>query len=327
MASIRKLKFARQQPKKQSRSMERSLKFANFTSRRAMLEREKAMDGARNPGVSKYGTTLVDVNSKQDRELSKQLKYINSQIKRMEIEMKQKKKYFVKKCQVLNYDPIILVERPPSPEVIKKIVKLAYSDDEDDTYLDPENSPHYMKQLRSKVRTPSLLTTIDAFTVKTSNKKNVWEEATDDKEPMKFESTVRPCVRLTRREKADLQVGWSYHKPRLTPEHTIDNINMKPNSAKSNTPVNGTNLLEFKPENEHFTIEKLGGSDDEDSFTPFITQMAKVRSLSGHKQNDSSKLPKSGDSKSVRFTRSATSSSGKRRRTKSTRHAVLEITA
>jgi hypothetical protein len=91
---------------------------ANFTSRRAMLEREKAMEGARNPGVSKYGTTLVDVNSKQDRDLSKQLRYINSQIKRMEIEMKQKKKYFVKKCQVLNYDPIILVaglmKPPPS---------------------------------------------------------------------------------------------------------------------------------------------------------------------------------------------------------------------
>lgn len=326
MSSLRKIKIARQQPKKQSRSMERSLKFANFKSRRAMLEREKAMEGARNPGFSKYGTTLVDVNSKQDRDLSKQINYINSQIKRMEIEMKQKKKYFVKKCQVLNYDPIILVERPPSPEIIKKVVKLAYSDDEDDSFLEPENSPHYMKQLRSKMRTPSLLTTIDAFTIKSSKKKNVWEGVTDDKEPMKFQSTVRPYVRLTKREQSDLQVGWSFHKPHLTPEQNIDSANMKPGSAKSRTPVK-TKAKEYETSDEHVTIEKLGDSDDEDSFTPFITQMVKVRSQSGVKQNVSDKAENVKDQKSVRFTRSATNTPVRKKRTKATGHTVVEITA
>jgi hypothetical protein len=291
-----------------------------------MLEREKAMEGARNPGVSKYGTTLVDVNSKQDRDLSKQLRYINSQIKRMEIEMKQKKKYFVKKCQVLNYDPIILVERPPSPEAIKKIIKLAYSDDEDDSALDPENSPHYMKQLRSKVRTPSLLTTIDAFTVKASTKKNVWEEATNDKEPMKFQSTVRPYTRLTKRERGDLQTGWWFHKPRLTPEQDIDNANIKPSTEKSRTSEKVTKALEYKTTSkEDVAIDKHDDSDDEDSFTPFITQMAKVRSQSGIKHSDVKKDSKSGDQKSVRFTRSATNTPIRKNRIKSTKHKVIEI--
>lgn len=321
---MRKLRMARQ-PKKQSRSTERSLEFSNFTSRRAMLEREKAMEGARNPGVSKYGTTLVDVNSKQDRDLSKQLRYINSQIKRMELEMKQKKKYFVKKCQVLNYDPIILVERPPSPEAIRKIIKLAYSDDEDDSVLDPENSPHYMKQLRSKVRTPSLLTTIDAFTVKASKKKNVWEEATADKEPMKFQSTVRPYTRLTKRERSDLQIGWSYHKPRLTPEQDIDSANIKQSTEKSRTSEKVTKALEYKTSKEHVAIYKDDDSDDEDSLTPFITQMAEVRSQSGVKHSDAKNDSKSGDQKSVRFTRSATNTPIRKNRIKSTKHKVIEI--
>lgn len=303
------------------RSMERSLKFANYTSRRAMLEREKAMEAARNPGVSKYGTTLVDVNSKQDRDLSKQLSYINSQIRRMEVEMRQKKKYFVKKCQVLNYDPIILVERPPSPEAVKKVVKLEYSDyEQDDSVLDPENSPHYMKQLRSKVRTPSLLTTIDAFTIKSSNKKNVWEDATDDKEPMKFQSTVRPYTRLTKREQVDLQMGWSFHKPRLTPEHTIDNSNLKPSSAKSRASSKKSRPYELEPE-QTITVDKTTGSDEEDTFTPFITQMAKVRTQNGPKDIEKT------DQKAVRFTRSATTTPVTKRRPKATKHRVIDVVA
>ena len=72
-----------------------------------------------------------------------------------------------------------------------------------------------LSSCRSRCRTPSTLTTIDAFTLKTKKKRNVWEEAMDEKDPPRFQCTVRPAARLTRRETAALHVGWDAHKPRV----------------------------------------------------------------------------------------------------------------
>ena len=46
-----------------------------------------------------------------------------------------------------------------------------------DVHPDYSSRPRYMHQLKSRVRTPSNLVTIDAFAVKTRQKVNIWEES------------------------------------------------------------------------------------------------------------------------------------------------------
>jgi len=234
----------------------------NFTSRGTMIERERAVEGARNPGYSKLGSTIVDIYCKPDKGLTRKISAINSEIRRMEATLRLKQKRFIKNCQVLNYDPMILVERPASAENIKKARERALAIERNDKdYVEDSDKPRYMRQLRSKARTPSTLTTIDAFTVKSKKKRNIWNETLDEKEPPEFVSTIRPHAKLTQREKSDLQVGWSYHKPRLTAEEDL--------------PPPPRKLADSEEEN----------TDDETG--PFITQMAKVRRHSTKTPNKS----------------------------------------
>ncbi|XP_045207318.2 uncharacterized protein LOC123559502 isoform X2 [Mercenaria mercenaria] len=246
-----------------SRKLEREMRLGTIKSRRSLMEREKAMEAARNPGVSKLGDCLVSINLKNDKVLTSNLRKINSEIKRMQLQVNHKMKYFVKNSNVLNHDPIILVERPPSPEVKKRAHLMEHYDGEEDVPGD-ENKPGYMKQIRSKARTPSTLTTIDAFTVKQRKKKNVWDGAVDEKSAPEFESTVRPYAKLTRREKSDLQKGYEFHKPKLE------------NSGISETEKSASS----KPHTHKKKVKEVANDDDsdfEDEITPFITQMAKVR--------------------------------------------------
>ncbi|PVD20968.1 hypothetical protein C0Q70_19132 [Pomacea canaliculata] len=105
----------------------------------------------------------------------------------------------------------------------------------DDYGEDPAsfNMPSYMRPLRSRCRTPSTLTTIDAFTLKAKKKRNVWEEAMDEKAPPQFQSTVRPAARLSRREMAQLQEGWSSHKLR------VDDLGAKDNDSPRTSAPSG----------------------------------------------------------------------------------------
>lgn len=250
-----------------SRKLEREMRLGVNTSRRGMMERAKAMEGARNPGVSKFGDCLVSINSKSDKMLSSNIKKINSEIRRMELQMNQKIKHFVKTSGVLNYDPIILVNRPPSPEVVKRAATMTHYGAGND-YPEPEDEaqkPGYMKQIRSKARTPSTLTTIDAFVVKSRKKKNVWDGVLEDKEPKEFLSTVRPYAKLTNREKTDLQKGYEFHKPKLDNENHIAETDDSRKIKKS-----GTKKGKAK------TTDNADDSDS-DEMTPFITQMASVR--------------------------------------------------
>lgn len=73
--------------------------------------------------------------------------------------------------------------------------------------------PSYMRPLQSRSRTLSSLTTIEAFTVETKKKKNLWEDAVEDKDEQKFKSTSRPTARLTAYERKQLKIGHSLHKP------------------------------------------------------------------------------------------------------------------
>lgn len=241
-----------------------------MTSRRSLIEREKAMEAARNPGASKFGDCLITSKAKTDKMLVSNIRKINSEIRRMQLQVNQRMKHFVKNSAVLNHDPLILVERPPSPDVVKKAHLMTNYADLDTHFYPPvdeedECKPSYMRQLRSKARTPSTLTTIDAFTVKARKKKNVWEGAVDEKTPPTFLSTVRPFAKLTRREISDLQKGYDFHKPKLennsSPDiHETSNVNKKKKAIAKKT-------------NKVYSDE----SDAEDIFTPFITQMADIK--------------------------------------------------
>lgn len=241
------------------------MRLGTITSRRALIERERAMETARNPGVSKFGDCLVSINLKDDRVLTSNLRKINSEIRRMQLQINHKMKYFVKNSTVLNHDPLILVERPPSPEVVKRPQIMSHYDGEEDVPGD-ENKPGYMRQIRSKARTPSTLTTIDAFTVKQRKKKNVWEGVADEKSGPEFQSTVRPYVKLTSREKSDLQKGYEFHKPKLENSGHSD-------SEEINTSKHPTSKKKVK----EISTDESDDSDFENEVTPFITQMAKVR--------------------------------------------------
>ena len=247
------------------------MRIGMITSRRALIEREKAMEAARNPGVSKFGDCLLTSKAKTDKMLVSNIRKINSEIRRMQLQVNQKMKLFVKNSAVLNHDPLILVERPPSPEVVKKAhVMRNYADL--DTHFYPEfdeereNRPSYMRQLRSKAKTPSTLTTIDAFTVKSRRKKNVWEGAVDEKEPPTFKSTVRPFAKLTRREISDLQRGYEFHKPKLENSYIPDIPFQSP--ALPSPPVHRKYDREPK--------EDADESDNEDMMT-FITEMVDAK--------------------------------------------------
>lgn len=314
----------------------RSMDIGGYTSRRSMLEREKAVDGARNPGASKFGHSLAEINSKKDKSLMRELRKIENEIKSMSLQMNQRKKTFVKSCHVLNYDPIILVERPPSPEMRKKALAMSMGLDEDEynQHFENETVPHYMHQLRSKQKTPSTLRTIDAFTVKNRKKKNIWEDAVERGDAPVFHSTVRPCLQLTRREQTDLQMGWALHKPRLTPDSSevqregLEEYRKSKTPPRSITPKSrastAENLTNAKSIKEVGNVNNPKDSqvDSDDEFTPFITQMAKVRNHSS-KTKGSDKTPKGYkrdpivvSMKSVRFSSSIPSTPVQKKRPK-----------
>ncbi|XP_067652199.1 uncharacterized protein [Haliotis asinina] len=194
--------------------MEERVSVDSLLNRKVRLEREKAMNAARSPKDSKFGECLLNINTKDDPLLCKNLVKINLEVRRMEFKMKQLRQTFVKQSKYLNHEPLILVERPASPEVRRRKVIM------DMGANDPEamKLPGYMRPLRSRCRTPSTITTIDAFTVRPKKKRNVWEEAMDEKEKPKFKSTVRPCSKLTQRELTEIHFGWSTHRPKVDKE-------------------------------------------------------------------------------------------------------------
>ena len=254
------------------------MRIETMTTRRALYERSKATEAARNPGVSKFGESLVNVNAKTDEVLTRRLKQISSEIRRMELQLNQKRKLFLRNNGLLNHDPIILVERPASPVMIKRAQTLLNNDPYDEALFGEANKPGYMKQLRSKTRTPSTLTTIDAFTVKAKKKKNVWEEAMETKEAKQFTGTVRPYARLTKREMTELQVGYEMHKPKFVADT---------GKGSDSETDEGMKVIQLRKEEKK---PDISDSESEgsvvDQFTPFITQMASVRKKTKGQQKE-----------------------------------------
>lgn len=264
------------------RKLERRMRIETLATRRALFERKKAEDAARNPGFSRFGDCLVSVNSKTDEVLLKNLKQINSEIKRMELQNSQKRKLFLRTSGVLNHDPIILVERPPSPAVLRKAHTLLNNGPYDEELFGETKKPGFMQPLRSRTRTPSTLTTIDAFTVKARKKRNVWEDAMDDKTAPQFTGTVRPYARLTKKELTELQMGHEMHKPKFV-------VETGPSSDRETDSV----MKALVPSKKAKPTEDIADTDSEgsvvDEITPFITQMATVRKTKGGAQKEKEK--------------------------------------
>lgn len=87
--------------------------------------------------------------------------------------LEQQRKLFLKNHELP--EPTILVDRPPSPEMMRHALFPELYDD-DAYYFDPSLPPHYMKPLNSQTKGPSTLHTMDMYKVKTKKKVNVWEE-------------------------------------------------------------------------------------------------------------------------------------------------------
>jgi len=274
------------------------------TARQAILDRERAVATARNPALSKYGNTLMSIGLRRNQNLSKQSDHLDYQMKRIDLEMRQKKKYFVKNCRVLNYDPIMLVERPSSM-VEDKTLSNYHNNDGNGDVANFENRKlsQDMMQLGSTSTLPTLQTTTDAFTIQSKKKKNVWEDCQEDLESIQFKSMVHPFKRLTTQEQHSLQRGWSFHNPRLTPDQIIYSSYVQLRSATSRAPVKKMKAIDYLTSYEHFTVERIRNSVTEDTFST----IADGRSRSHVKHNNSSKHSKCGESKNVRFTPSDTS--------------------
>lgn len=185
------------------------------SEQQAVKEREKAVKAARYPAFSKYGNSLMAMSLRKNQALTRKLAYLDLQMKQTEIETNCKKRFFLKTCQVLNHDPIIVVERSPSHVVLNKLNSYNNGDDVGKGCL-----PNYMTQLDFKIKIPSMFTTTEAFIVRSKKKRNIWDETKEQvvKESKTFRSTLRPTARLSRKEQISLQTGFSFHKPRVTPE-------------------------------------------------------------------------------------------------------------
>ncbi|KAK6170480.1 hypothetical protein SNE40_018866 [Patella caerulea] len=176
---------------------------------------EKAILTAKHPKDSKFGECLLNTNTKEDPILDSKLNKIRGEMKRMKSQVNQMREHFVRKSHALNYEPMILVERPPSGGY--KSISAKDSITDQGLPIEELEKPGYMRQLKSRCKTPVRHTTIDAFTLRVKRKQNVWEECEDNKNVI-FTSTIRPYSRLTDDEIGDLQHGWNHHKPKLISE-------------------------------------------------------------------------------------------------------------
>nr|KAI8762869.1 hypothetical protein BgiMline_005805 [Biomphalaria glabrata] len=177
------------------------------TNRLNPKDKEKAVSTARNVKYSKMGECILNVHLRDEPGLKPCLARIGREQTRREQSLQQTKQRFLQQSQCLTREPMILVERAPTMDTVTRATFMSSFG------IDPVVAllPSYMRPLRSRSKTPSTLTTIEAFTAESKKKKNVWDEALD--EAPKFKSIAKPSTRLTPQEIAQLQAGHLHHKP------------------------------------------------------------------------------------------------------------------
>uniref|UniRef100_A0A0B6ZJH7 Uncharacterized protein n=1 Tax=Arion vulgaris TaxID=1028688 RepID=A0A0B6ZJH7_9EUPU len=178
-------------------------------------DKVKAVSAARNSLDSKMGECLVNNRIRQDPNLGSNLARINREERRMSRTHQQARKTFMKRSKTITHEPLILVERSPSDHTIY------FSE----PHTQPTRSklPGYMKPVRGCTKTPSVIPTIEAFTMETRKKRNLWEGVLNEKVITKFKSATLPSIRLSEHEISLLKFGHMLHKPnsdRLTTQHS-----------------------------------------------------------------------------------------------------------
>lgn len=235
------------------RTFETDLRLGLFPSRKLILERNKALSHARNPGLSKYGQCLVSVNTRLNNQLKTNLAKINAEFKRLDMQAKRKKNFFIKTSGLLNHEPLLLVQRPKSEPISEPT-----SEKIDD------HAAGFMKPRWSKIVRPSSHKTIDIYTVQPTKKKNLWDNFTKDKTP-RFTSVIRPCAKLSQSEMENLKNEYSATKPSLSFDKVskafvLSRSDLAPSSAKSKR-LSG----QMSPDSEQEESGKDNGDDVDDA--------------------------------------------------------------
>jgi hypothetical protein len=167
------------------------------------LERQRALETAKNPIRSKFGDQILR-NSDDSRLLLSRLERIEKYFKRAQRAIENDKKRFLDSREMNRIEPTIIVERGPSVETL---LRHHYGE----SAVNSEN-PRYMKSTASTYKPPSVLPTIDMFVVKRKRKKNTWEDASPEKTDHPNFRCVIPADRLTEDEKTILHRGWMFHQ-------------------------------------------------------------------------------------------------------------------
>ena len=235
------------------RTFQTDLRLGLFPSRKLILERNKAISHARNPGLSKYGQCLVSVNNRLNNVLKTNLASLNAEFKRMEMQATRRKKFFIKTSGLLNHEPLLLVQRPKS-EPIAETPSVPRKDD---------NVPGFMKPRLSKIVRPSSLKTIDIYTVRPAKKTNLWESSGEER-ALRFTGVIRPCAKLSENEVEHLKNEYSATKPSLSfnsasKEYVITRSDLAPSSAKRKR-LSG----KISPDSEQDESGKGEKEDDDD---------------------------------------------------------------
>ena len=184
-----------------------------FSSRRHIIDKERAIGTAKNPKDSHYGRTLLRNNVFEGRLLSSEMGKLGNEARRNQMHLDQQKKLFLKKNLSLP-DPMILVERPPSPDVLKKAsFPEEFTDDE--YYFNKSAPPHYAKPRSLDIKAPSTHVIMDMFKVTKKKKVNIWEEVMIEKEQPHFESAVRPARKLSELETQEIEKAWNAHRRQI----------------------------------------------------------------------------------------------------------------
>ena len=225
------------------------------------MERRKALEHARNPGLSKYGHCIVSVNTRLNNLLAVNLQKLNAEFKRLELQAIQQKKQFVKTCGLLNHEPLLIVRRPPSAITTQTKESRGLS-----------RKPGYMNPIKSKIARPSSLKTIDVFTAEPAKKKNLWE-LPNEESVLRFTSAVRPCAALSVKEYEELKIDYTSMKQSLSIDTSLE-VDLV---QKANRPASSVNRYPRTPTNIH---EK-----DPDINSPELT-VARIDKVSGNEPND-----------------------------------------
>jgi len=250
-------------------------------------DKAKAVTEARSPHTSRMGDYLIQqhvVNTRTGGPGGGEVCRLTGEQKRSEQQLHLNKRGFLRTSHCLNREPLILVERPPSPKA-KTRARIMEKHGVDPVSI---SLPSYMRPLRTKSRTPSTLTTIEAYTLQTKKKKNVWEEVAEDPHSLRFKSMAKPSAPLTAGEKKQLRMGYTLHKP--TPEsiqekaasrHKVTGSSSRPRSSpgevRSSTPVF---ITEYSPASASYPGTKEDRHDEVVSRS--MTKSAGAAAAAGH---------------------------------------------